>query len=177
MYYRAAELADAEAIARLHTESWRRTYRGNFPDHFLDGDLLSNRLEVWQERLGRSPNQQFVCVATDGASLAGFLCVYGGDDPEWGSLVDNLHVANLHSGKGVGSNLMRQAGSWLSSSYGHCGVYLWGWEVNETARRFYERLGAANAGALQVVHNSGATSRNCRYVWPSPDGLAETGGS
>src|SRR5688572_33401747 len=87
--YRAATASDAEAIARLHARSWRESYRGAFLDAFLDGDLVAERLGVWQQRLAAPPASQLVRLAVDGASLAGFVCAYGGHDPEWGSFVDN----------------------------------------------------------------------------------------
>lgn len=174
MQYRGAEPADADAIASLHTQSWRRTYRGNFPDHFLDGDLLSNRREVWRARLDCSTNDQFVCVAADGAQLAGFLCAYGYEDPEWGCLIDNLHVSEDYARSGIGAALMRRAGNWLASTYGRRRVYLWVWEKNEVAKRFYEGLGGENAGTIERQNNSGESSRNCRYVWSGPDVLAHS---
>ncbi|MFB3112043.1 MAG: GNAT family N-acetyltransferase, partial [Gemmatimonadales bacterium] len=72
--------------------SWRQNYRGAFSDAFLDGDLPGERLRVWRERLDHPPGNQFVQLAIDGANLVGFVCAYGAHDPEWGSLVDNLHV-------------------------------------------------------------------------------------
>lgn len=175
--YRAATPADVEAIAELHTRSWRRAYRGNFPDRFLDGDLLSNRREVWRTRLDPGSDRQFVSVAVDGSRLAGFVCAFGAEDPKWGSFVDNLHVSEDHSRKGIGSTLMRQAGAWLASFHAQCGIYLCVWEKNQSARRFYEGLGAENAGVVERTNNSGGSSPNCRYVWSSPSRLCVPGPS
>jgi GNAT superfamily N-acetyltransferase len=171
--YRVATVDDVDGIAALHASSWRRTYRGSFPDAFLDGDLAAERRGVWRERLGRQRADQFVCVAVVEGQVAGFVCAYGGEDPRWGSLIDNLHVAPDHRREGVGCALMRRAGAWLASSYGGCGVYLWVLEANTGARRFYERVGALDAGTEEVENPSGATARSCRYVWPTPDLLAE----
>jgi len=170
--YRIATPADAEAIAEVHTKSWRRTYRGNLRDEFLDGDLMANRRLVWRERLGRLQSHQFVCVAAFETHIAGFVCAYGGQDPEWGSLIDNLHVAHSHQREGIGLALMRHAGAWLVSFYGLCGVYLWVWEANAAARRFYESLGASNSGTVERENTGGGTARYCRYVWPGPHVLA-----
>jgi ribosomal protein S18 acetylase RimI-like enzyme len=172
MHYRTATADDAEGIAQLHANSWRRTYRGSFPDAFLDGDLLGNRRAVWCERLGRPSDNQFVGVAMDGVQAVGFICAYGAQDPKWGSFIDNLHVSYDHQHRGIGLSLMRSAGLWLVSSYEHCGVYLWVLEANRVARRFYERLGGANAGITQMENPGGSTAPSCRYVWPSPRRLA-----
>jgi hypothetical protein len=32
---------DSEAIAALHTDSWRRHYRGAYSDAFLDGEVVA----------------------------------------------------------------------------------------------------------------------------------------
>ena len=163
--YRRAQLRDAEAVALLHARSWRENYRGAFPDPFLDGDLPGERLRVWRERLGDPPRNQLVQLAVDGENLAGFVCAYGGHDPRWGSLIDNLHVARASKGGGIGSSLMRHAGAWLGRHHPGLGIYLWVLEANSSARRFYEHLGAHDAGVSTMETHGGAIVRSCRYTW------------
>jgi hypothetical protein len=68
---RVARATDAEAIAHLHAESWRRTYRGMMSDEFLDGRALENRRRVWRQRLQTLGGSQYVCVAEDGPADRG----------------------------------------------------------------------------------------------------------
>jgi hypothetical protein len=89
---RPARAGDAEALAVLHTESWRRTYRGMMTDEFLDGPALDNRRRVWRERLAAPNPARCVCLAQQGAAIVGFVCAFADQDPVWGSYVDNLHV-------------------------------------------------------------------------------------
>ena len=174
--YRAAIRSDAEQIALLHADSWRRTYRGMLQDDFLNREVVENRLDVWNDRLGRERTDQFVFVAENQKQLLGFICVYGNEDAKWGSLIDNLHVAHEHKRKGIGTFLMQQAGSWLRSCYGQLGVYLWVMEANQPARRFYEKLGSTNSGSVDKPNPAGGGSaRNCRYTWSSPEVLANVG--
>lgn len=170
--YRRASSADAERVAGLHARSWREHYRGSFGDAFLDGDLFGERLRVWRERLERPPASQFVQLAFDGPRLVGFVCVYGAHDPDWGSFVDNLHVATPSQGAGVGSSLMRQAGAWLARGYPDLGVYLLVLEATAAARRFYERIGGRNAETSSMETHGGAIVRSCRYTWPCPRRLS-----
>ena len=170
--YRLAKPSDAEAIASLHARSWRESYRGAFHDAFLDGDLPAERLRVWRERLDRPPVDQLVRLAVDGTSLAGFVCAYAAHDPQWGSFVDNLHVALASKRNGVGSSLMRQAGAWLAHRNPHLGIYLWVLEANTPARRFYAHLGAEDAGVSIMETHGGAVVRSCRYHWRRPELLA-----
>jgi ribosomal protein S18 acetylase RimI-like enzyme len=164
--YRLATRSDADPIALLHTRSWRESYRGEFSDAFLDGELPEERIRVWRARLDQPAASQFVQLAFDGESLVGFVCAYGAHDPQWGSFIDNLHVAREAKRRGIGAALMRQAGTWLASRHPDLGVYLLVLESNATARRFYERLGGRNAGVSTMPTHGGAVVRSCRYVWP-----------
>ena len=122
--YRTEKPPDAWEVARLHARSWREHYRGEFSDAFLDGGLPEERLCVWRERLESPPVNQWVRLATDGVELVGFVCAYGAHDPEWGSFVDNLHVATAAKRRGIGASLMREAGAWLAYRYLFLGVHL-----------------------------------------------------
>jgi ribosomal protein S18 acetylase RimI-like enzyme len=170
--YRSARPSDADAIALLHTRSWRESYRGSFSDAFLDGELPDERIRVWRTRLGDPPADQLVRLAFDGPSLVGFVCAYAARDRQWGSLIDNLHVVREAKRGGVGTSLMRQAGAWLETLDPDSGVYLFVLEVNAPARRFYERLGGRNAGVSTMETHGGAIVRSCRYVWQNPAALS-----
>jgi ribosomal protein S18 acetylase RimI-like enzyme len=174
--YRPAGPSDSDAIAHLHARSWRENYRGSFSDTFLDGELPEERLRVWRGRLDQPPENQLVELAFDGTDLVGFVCAYGAHDPEWGSFVDNLHVARAAKRGGIGASLMRQAGAWLESRYPDLGVYLLVLEANLPARRFYERLGGRNAGTSTMETHGGAVVRSCRYIWPRAQVLSGSSG-
>jgi ribosomal protein S18 acetylase RimI-like enzyme len=170
--YRLALKSDAEQIALLHARSWKHTYRGMLRDDFLDGDVIGNRRAMWCDRLARHREDQFVLVATDSTGICGFVCAYGKQDPRWGSLIDNLHVAYEHKHGGIGTVLMRNVAAWLAEHHGDAGVYLWVMEANDAARRFYEKLGARNAGTIDKENPGGGSARNCLYFWERPSAIA-----
>jgi GNAT superfamily N-acetyltransferase len=169
---RIATLADADAVARLHADSWRRTYRGSLSDEYLDGDVVADRLAVWHERLGSPASNQHVIVAEENGVLQAFICVYGDRDDRWGSLVDNLHVRFDAHGRGIGRELMRAAAAWSLASYPGSGLYLWVLQANQNGQRFYERLGGSNQGGEEHEGADGGTTYALRYAWADPRALA-----
>jgi ribosomal protein S18 acetylase RimI-like enzyme len=168
--FRKAEITDAEGIAHLHASSWRRIYRGNFRDAFLDGDVFTERNKVWASRLGSPRHNQYVGVAESAGKLCGFVCMYGNEDAEWGSFIDNLHVDNEFHQQGIGTALMRHAGAWLEKEYPGQGVWLVVWEGNP-AIKFYEALGGRNTGLVEEDNPGGGTGKYFRMVWESPSAL------
>lgn len=106
--FRTAGPGDAAAVARLHADSWRRHYRGAYSDAYLDGDVLTDRLAVWSGRLA-APEGTRTLLAEDGTEVLGFVHVVLDEDPEWGTLVDNLHVTSARQRTGVGRALLTRA--------------------------------------------------------------------
>ena len=103
--FRLAGPADAEAVANLHADSWRRHYRGAYSDRFLDGDVVADRLAVWTDRL-REPDPRRCTILAEDGNLLGFANTVFDNHPTWGALLDNLHVAHGHKRRGIGSRLL-----------------------------------------------------------------------
>jgi ribosomal protein S18 acetylase RimI-like enzyme len=165
MTYREANFNDAAQIAALHAKSWRYAYRGILRDDFLDGDVFQNRVALWEQRLASPPANQFVLAAIENQNIEGFVCVNGGADARWGSLIENLHVAKEMQGRSIGKALMKAAAAWIEKNYPEAGMYLWVYEANVSARRFYENLGASNAELIVKENPGGGFANSLRYVW------------
>ena len=155
MKFRVATLADAPRIATLHAASWRRAYRGMLSDEYLDTDLESDRGKVWTGRLSTPNPKQRVVLSEISDQLAGFACALGSEDPDLGTLLDNLHVSHEFQQQGIGARLLMEIVSWCQTEFAGQGLFLWVLEANLKARHFYEHLGATKAG---------------EDVWRSPDG-------
>lgn len=160
--YRTATAADADRIAALHARSWQGTYRGIMPDAFLDDEVTNERLAVWRKRFGKPPANQRVIVAEADGALVGFACVLLGYDARYGALLDNLHVASAFKGRGIGRRLIRLTADSVENEDVASPFYLWVYEQNHAARRFYEGLGATNHEAVPGEHGV-----ILRYVWPT----------
>jgi GNAT superfamily N-acetyltransferase len=167
MRIRTATAADIDAIANLHAESWRITYRGQYADAFLDGPVFDDRLRLWRDRLIAPEANQHTIVAEEDA-LLGFACAFGDRDPQWGTLLDNIHVDPMRKRSGVGTQLIREIAAWTLDAAPSSGLYLWVLEANAPARRFYERLGATNVERTTSNPPGAGTVVSFRYAWPDP---------
>ena len=171
--FRLADPADAEAVANLHAESWRRYYRGAYSDAFLDGDVFADRLAVWTDLL-REPNPRRCTILAEDGSLVGFAHTVFDDDPTWGALLDNLHVADGHKRRGIASRLLALTAEALIARSERTGLYLWVLEQNVDAQAFYEARGGRCVGRGVVSPPGGIASRvtgssaKLRYTWPEP---------
>ena len=171
MNLRIARPEDAEAIARLHAESWRVAYRGMYRDEYLDGDIVRERAAFWKQRFDAPADNQYVLLAVEGDDPLGFVCAYGDADPPWGTLVDNLHVRLDRQGCGLGRALLSASAAWSRERYPDSALHLWVLDGNRKARRFYELLGGRPEESRVSEPPGGGSITGWRYVWPDLDPL------
>lgn len=173
---RAAEAADAEAIALVHVEGWRVAYRGLMPDAALDQIDVQARAERWRELLGRGVGGAIVGVggaivvqsraaaaaAAAGAwavgEVVGFATFAGAPGAARG--LDDSGTASERPGDGWVSAFYVRPSAWGTGAAqllmqgterglldrGHRRAGLTVLEGNERARRFYLRSGWVTDG-------------------------------
>ena len=171
---RTAHPDDAEEVAALHADSWRRHYRGAYADSFLDGDVDGVLLAVWTERLAERVERMTV-LAEDAAGLAGFVHVVFDADERWGSLLDNLHVAYDRKRTGIGATLLTRAAEGVAEYAGGRQMYLWVLAQNTAAQAFYRSLGGTVAEESTVPgppERLNGTPACFRVVWPDVTSVA-----
>ena len=172
--YRRASPSDALDVAHLHADSWRAHYRGAYSDTFLDGDVVDDRVAFWTERLASEDEDRFTLVARSRERLVGFAHTVLGADPEWGALLENLHVARQTHRRGVGRRLMGDTAAELLERSSSEGLHLWVLEQNRAAQAFYEALGGTHVGSSPTLAPGGDPTRLAgtpmrrRYAWPDP---------
>jgi GNAT superfamily N-acetyltransferase len=173
MTIRTAASADANDIALLHAISWQNTYRGILRDEFLNGPVILDRRELWQARfVGIPPTNQMILVEESAGSIQGFACAYLDADPEWGTLLDNLHVAPSVKGKGLGRGLIADVARRVAEHRLCPRLHLWAYEQNSGARRFYERLGGEITACVAEEAPDGSLLNAIRYGWSDLSQLA-----
>lgn len=120
MSLRRATAADATAVAEVFLASFHATYE--FPLAHADDEVRG-----WV-RDDLIPTQE-TWVAEDAGSIVGLMTIGPGK-------LQQLYVAPDRLGQGIGRRLLEQA---KDRSRG--GLSLWTFQVNDRARRFYERNG------------------------------------
>ncbi len=163
--YREATLSDTEKIALLHARSWQLHYRGIWPDAFLDSHVVENRLEVWKERFQNPKSNQHILVAEENDIICGFVCVFAGYDPQWGALLDNLHVIPGQQSKGIGAVLLKSVAGWVYNLNPDEKLHLYVLEKNSRAIQFYDRMGGTQVKLLSLENPDGSFSEAYLYVW------------
>ena len=164
---RAAREADAEALARVHVDTWRAAYQGLMPQEYLDGLDPAERAARWRQALG-SPGSPFTAVVLEDESgtVVGFATVGPGEDDDAADptvgLVGAMYVLSTHWRLGGGRLLMAEAIRLLSSA-GCREATLWVLESNQRARRFYEAAGWRADGGHKIDESYGFPMSLVRY--------------
>src|SRR5579863_899244 len=179
--FRPAGADDAPAVAALHADSWRRHYRGAFSDAFLDGDVGGYLLARWAGRLDAPDPRACTIVAEADGEVVGLAHILLGEDPEWGALLDNLHVAYGRKRLGIGTRLMAATARTVLERTPGSGLHLWALEQNTAARAFYTARGGTCVEVAAAGPPGGEPSRlngqpmSLRFVWPDPSTLLQDG--
>jgi len=155
-------------IAALHAASWKAAYRGLFSDRYLDHEVDADRRAHWKKRLRQlkdAGGRGQIFLGTVGGKAAGFLCMDAITEPEWGAYVDNLHVLPAWRGANLGGLLLAHGAEWARKH--KCSqLYLWVYEKNHAARRFYRRDGWHVAERKRELVPGGGSRMVLRMVKP-----------
>jgi len=142
MLLRAAEPADALAVARVHVRAWQVAYRSLLPDEYLNSLKPEDRAPRYTFG-GAAPREPMTTVAVDEhGTIRGFATTCAARDadvPGHGELAA-IHVDPDWWGRGVGVALLASARAFLLDS-GFRRAVLWVLVGNTRAERFYAKDG------------------------------------
>lgn len=168
---REIESRDAELIAVMHTTSWRTAYRGILSDEYLDGGIAEERRAEWRRRLSAPSADALGFIALLDNEPVGFVFGFQNEHDRWGTIVDNLHVLPGWKGRGIGRQLMARFAAALIERGDQAGVFLWVYEKNTAARRFYGSIGGSMVETTDYEVPGGGEARILRITWNSPRDL------
>lgn len=181
MLIRATVTGDAEAIARVHIDTWRHTYAGVMPAEYLAGLRYDRSRRGWESFLVREGVRVFVADDPE-AGVVGFASAgpntstgdEGGERPAYESNLYAIYVLPGWQRRGIGRALATAVVRGLLVD-GRKSMIVWVLKGNP-ACGFYERLGGTPAGKRKETIG-GAELEVIAYGWPelcrSP--LAATG--
>lgn len=167
MLIRPAEVADAEALGKLHVRVWNETYRGIMPDSLLDRLDAVKSGQTWRERVPafREKRQTLMVAEAGGALIAFAGC--GPRRKENLPSDGEIYMINIVRGakrRHTGTKLMLgMAEALIADGFKNAG--LWVLERNLPARAFYERLGGT-PGLVSDEDHDGVMLTDLAIVWP-----------
>ncbi len=179
MIVRKATPEDCGAIAALHADSWRTTYRHILAHDYLEHQVWEDRQDLWAARFVKfDTRQHYVAVAMDlaggaGAPISGFVCVLLDEEPEYGALLDNLHVDPHRHHQSIGRHLMADAAHWVSMMQPDASMHLWVYQANAKSVLFYRSAGGTEVDHRSIVTPAGNRATVLRFEWRNPLALAQ----
>ena len=169
---RQAREGDAEGIARVHTESWKTTYRNIVPDDFLDHLTTESRISQWEQTIRSDEKNQILVVAEQpGGNIVGIAC--GGRERE-GKLPYDAELYAIYlleevQQKGFGQQLATHVVRYLHSQ-DMKRLLIWALERN-SACRFYEKMGGRPVHT-QSIRIGGQNLIEIAYGWENLNDFA-----
>jgi len=165
---RPAVILDSRAIAEVHVESWKSTYRGIFPEALLDGLSVEKRESFWRDSLAaHEPSSAITLVGCD--SRGNVVAFISGGKERTGQLgcegeIYAIYLFQEAQRKGLGALLVRQFVHSLDArGFGSMAVRVL---ALNPSRRFYECLGAKVIGQQQI-ERGGKPFIEVAYGWQS----------
>lgn len=164
MIIREAKKEDLLAIAKVHVDSNRTTYKGIMSEEYLAGLCYDNKADSWNKRLFGENSAEFMYVAEDDAgNIVGFASA---------SLIRThalyerelyaIYILEEYQRKGIGRLLVRAIGTKLWEDNVRFMIL---WTLHDgPASRFYEHLGGRVVDEA-TVSKGGAGLRINAYVW------------
>lgn len=163
---RKAGQEDALAIAQVHVNSWKSTYKGLISDAYLDSLSVGSFERFWADQLEASSLSPY--VAETGSGIVGF--VQGGPlrekDYRYQGEIYSLYLLKSHQRKGLGKQLVQAVMEDLITE-GMSSFLVWVLADNPSCG-FYEKLGGKKIGTKQV-QIGGNMLQEVAYGWERPD--------
>ncbi|MFL9925481.1 GNAT family N-acetyltransferase [Herbaspirillum lusitanum] len=140
---RRARVSDAPAISGVRIDSWRATYRGVFPDAYLDGMKGDQSVQLWQRVLGASSDAACTYVAVVEDEVVGFASGMTLAESRFGcdAELTGMYLLPHIQRRGVGRKLLAHVAASLINA-GATGLLTWVVSKNQGARDFFGALGA-----------------------------------
>ena len=160
----AAKVSDAEAIARVHVDTWRTTYAGIMSADHLATLSYEKLAAGWRSILSNPDNPAFTLVAKCDDEVVGFATggTERGGDPIYRGELWGIYVLKVWQRKNVGRRLTLAVVEELQRR-GFSSMLVWVLKDNPY-RVFYKRLDGALVGE-KGIEIGGKNLIEVSYGW------------
>jgi ribosomal protein S18 acetylase RimI-like enzyme/transcriptional antiterminator Rof (Rho-off) len=164
--YRLATYADHPDIADIHATNWLQNYQEVLDADYLANEVHTDRLKVWQDRLGLPKSNQYVILAMIEDQIIGFACAYLDYDEQYGHYLDNLHVRSAYQGQGIGRTLIHHLAQLIHAQSKSSALFLWVFVQNTAATRTYINWGGVKGDTQDLpMPSGGGGGLATRIIW------------
>lgn len=166
---RAANPADAEAVAALHVEGWQE-FRSFVPTHVMAARTLLSRTAEWLVRLSSADPGTWTALAERESEVVGFIHCALLEQPILGarSEIKYLYTTARLRRQGIGRALLASAARWLAERGGEP-ISLYSLGPN-SFRAAYSYLGGTIVGERPTRWDDTIIPETC-YRWPTAEAL------
>lgn len=163
---RKAKPSDAAAIAKVHVDTWRTTYKGIVPNAYLAGLAYKPKEEMWERLIAeQEENDHYFVLLDKSDKVVGFVC--GGDnrtedDDMFDAEIFAIYILEPFQGKGNGRALLEKSlQQFKRDGFKH--AIVWVVEANP-ACQFYEAAGGKHV-AERMEDIGGKKLKELGYGW------------
>ena len=143
--YRKAVAEDAPAVARVHVESWHKSFAGIVPQEFLNNLTVEKREQAFRQRFDETNYKMFV-AETEKNGIVGFADFGAARESDFGFEAElyAIYLLREFQGKGIGENLFRLCQKEMIAD-NFDSMYLMALAVSPY-KSFYEKMGGKLIG-------------------------------
>lgn len=147
---REANIGDVGAIARVHVNAWRTTYRGIIPENYLANLSYERREKNWVQILKNGDVFLYVAIDESG-EIIGFAC--GGKERTGNAIYQGelmaIYILEAYQGQGIGRRLTLAIVERLAMIEIHS-MLVWVLTANP-ACKFYQAMGGEKVYEQQIA--------------------------
>lgn len=158
---RNAEMRDVRDFAYILCESWKAAYKDIITPEELDKKTnIDERIQSLEKVICEGANNFY--IAFDGTVPCGIVIFGNSRDEDMNGYAEIIAIYTLENywGKGIGEKLIKFTLSEIENQ-GFNKVFLWAFEQNTRARRFYEKQGFIFDGSYK--ESRFAKAKEVRY--------------
>lgn len=171
MHIRKAAVEDAAAIAKVHVDSWRTTYKGIMPSDYLNSLSYEKRTVLWERNI-EEKGDYVVVAETDIGNITGFGTASKRDTNTVARSGDltSIYLLEEYQGQGIGKMLLKELFLHFKR-LDYERIFVEVLEDNKT-RYFYEYYGAKLVNTVQLKFD-GKILNELIYEWEDLNDVLE----